>query len=151
ETPHAADEWMNVLKTVEREVFDSPPMFNGVERKHYFDFPIGLRRLAGNLRTPIHRLGFLLSAGYFKAAKRFFPPRTFHQRDIEYVSRQVELTDLLPATALASANSTKSRSEGSTVSGSSTPRHPTSCSKRSPAWCTPKSNPRSSSGAASIS
>jgi TnpA family transposase len=85
---------MNILNTVEREAFDSPPMFNGIERKHYFDFPTGLRRLAGNLRTPIHRLGFLLSAGYFKAAKRFFPPRTFHQRDIEYVSRQVELTDL---------------------------------------------------------
>jgi len=68
---------MNILNTVEREAFDSPPMFNGVERKHYFDFPTGLRRLAGNLRTPIHRLGFLLSAGYFKAAKRFFPPRTF--------------------------------------------------------------------------
>ena len=85
---------MNILNTVEREAFDSPPMFNGVERKHYFDFPTGLRRLAGNLRTPIHRLGFLLSAGYFKAAKRFFPPHTFHQRDIEYVSRQVELTDL---------------------------------------------------------
>src|SRR5262249_13599249 len=43
---------------------------------------------------PIHRLGFLLSAGYFKAAKRFFPPRTFHHRDIEYVSRQLDLTDL---------------------------------------------------------
>ena len=26
---------MNILNTVEREAFDSPPMFNGVERKHY--------------------------------------------------------------------------------------------------------------------
>lgn len=85
---------MNILNTMERETFDSPPMFNSVERKHYFDFPAGLRRLAGNLRSPIHRLGFLLSAGYFKATKRFFPPRTIHQRDIEYVSRQVELMDI---------------------------------------------------------
>ena len=85
---------MNILNTVEREAFDSPPMFHSVERKHYFDFPTELRRLAGNLRTPIHRLGFLLSAGYFKAAKRFFPPRTFHHRDIEYVSRQLGLMDL---------------------------------------------------------
>ncbi|MGH9772860.1 MAG: Tn3 family transposase, partial [Candidatus Acidiferrales bacterium] len=85
---------MNILNTVEREAFDSPPIFNSVERKHYFDFPSGLRRLAGNLRTPIHQLGFLLSAGYFKAAKRFFPPSTFHRRDIEYVLRQLELVTL---------------------------------------------------------
>jgi hypothetical protein len=82
---------MNILNTV--EAFDSPPIFNSVERKHYFDFSTGLRRLTGNLRTPIHSLGFLLSAGYFKAAKRFFQPRTFHQRDIEYVWRQLELMD----------------------------------------------------------
>ena len=85
---------INILHTVEREAFDSPPVFNSVERKHYFDFPSGLRRLAGNLRSPIHQLGFLLSAGYFKAAKRFFPPSTFHRRDIEYLLRQLELVDL---------------------------------------------------------
>ena len=48
----------------------------------------------GNLRSPIHQLGFLLSAGYFKAAKRFFPPSPFHRRDIEYLLRQLELVDL---------------------------------------------------------
>jgi hypothetical protein len=54
---------MNILNTMEREAFDSPPMFHNVERKHYFDFPTELRRLSGNPRTPIHRLGFLLTAG----------------------------------------------------------------------------------------
>jgi hypothetical protein len=38
-------------------------------------------------------LGFLLSAGYFKAAKSFFPPSAFHRRDLEYVARQLELED----------------------------------------------------------
>ena len=60
---------MNILNTVEREAFDSPPMFNGGVRKRYFDFPAGLRRLAGNLRTPIHRLGFLLSAYFIRASR----------------------------------------------------------------------------------
>jgi hypothetical protein len=36
------------------------------------------RLLAADLRAQTHQLGFLLSAGYFKAAKRFFPPSTFH-------------------------------------------------------------------------
>ena len=81
---------MNFLNTVERESFDSPPVFNSLQRKQYFDFPTKLRRIAETFRNPTHRLGFLLSAGYFKAAKRFFSPRAFHPRDVEYVARQLE-------------------------------------------------------------
>ena len=85
---------MNILNAVEREAFESPPVFNSVQRKQYFDFPTELRRLAGELRAPTHQLGFLLSAGYLKAAKRFFPPSAFHRRDLEYVARQLELKNL---------------------------------------------------------
>src|SRR5271157_144237 len=84
---------MNILNTVEREAFDSPPVFNSVQRKQYFDFPSELRRLAGSLRAPTHQLCFLLSAGYFKAAKRFFLPGAFHRQDLEYVARQLELVE----------------------------------------------------------
>jgi hypothetical protein len=81
---------MNILNTVEREAFDAPPVFNSFQRKQYFDFPSKLRRFAAGLRNPDYRLGFLLSAGYFKAVKRFFSPSTFHPRDIEYVAAQLE-------------------------------------------------------------
>ncbi len=33
---------MNILNTVEREAFESPPVFNSVQRKQYFDFPLRL-------------------------------------------------------------------------------------------------------------
>jgi Domain of unknown function (DUF4158) len=82
---------MNILNTVEREAFDSPPVFNSVQRKQYFDLPSKLRRFAARLRSPAHQLAFLLSAGYFKAVKRFFSPSAFQPRDIEYVARQLEL------------------------------------------------------------
>lgn len=84
---------MNIFNTVEREAFDSPPVFNSVQRKQSFDFPSLLRRFAGSLCAPTHQLCFLLSAGYFKVSKRFFPPATFHRRDVEYVARQLELVD----------------------------------------------------------
>jgi hypothetical protein len=84
---------MNILNAVEREAFDSPPAFTSVQRKQYFDFPSGLHRLARSLRTSTHQLCFLLNAGYFRAAKRFFPPCTFHRRDIEYVAGQIELAE----------------------------------------------------------
>jgi hypothetical protein len=82
---------MNILNAVEREAFDSPPVFHSFQRKQYFDFPSKLRRFAAGLRSPAYRVGFLLSAGYFKAVKRFFSPGAFHRRDIEYVTRQLEL------------------------------------------------------------
>ena len=43
---------MNILNAVEREAFDSPPVFNSFQRKQYFDFPSKLRRVAAGLRSP---------------------------------------------------------------------------------------------------
>lgn len=83
---------MPILNSVEREAFDSPPVFTSAQRKQYFDCPSPVRRMAASLRHPTHRLGLLLSAGYFKAAKRFFPPSAFHPRDIDYVARQLKPT-----------------------------------------------------------
>ena len=46
---------MNILNAVEREAFDSPPVFNSFQRKQYFDFPSKLRRFAAGLRSPAWR------------------------------------------------------------------------------------------------
>jgi len=77
---------MNILNTVEQEAFESAPVFNSFQRKQYFDFPQAIQQAAACLRTPANQLCFLLSCGYFKASKRFFPTRTFHPRDVEYVA-----------------------------------------------------------------
>jgi len=82
---------MRILNTVEQEAFESPPLFNSVQRKQYFDFPLALRRLAASLHSPTHELCFLLSCGYFKADKKFFSPGDFHPRDIAYVAEQLDL------------------------------------------------------------
>ena len=84
---------MNILNTVEREAFESPPVFNSVQRKQYFDFPLALRHLASSLHTPSHQLCFLLSSAYFKATKRFFAPEDFRPRDIEYVAAQLNFSE----------------------------------------------------------
>ena len=43
---------MDILNAVEREAFDSPPVFNSFQRKQYFDFPSKLRRFVAGLRSP---------------------------------------------------------------------------------------------------
>jgi hypothetical protein len=69
----------------------APPEFAGVERKAHFTFPLAILRRADQLRTPTNRVCFLLASGYFRATKRFYAPRTFWPRDIEYVSRNLGL------------------------------------------------------------
>ena len=81
---------MDILNAPEREDFDTPPEFTGVERKAHFAFPLGLLKRADQLRTPTNRVCFLLASGYFRAAKRFYAPKTFRPRDIEYVSRSLD-------------------------------------------------------------
>lgn len=83
---------MKILNTIEHGAFERPPVFNSVQRKRYFDLPQALRQIAASLRTPVHRLGFLISCGYFKASKKLFRPCDFRPRDIEYVAHQLGLS-----------------------------------------------------------
>jgi hypothetical protein len=82
---------MQILNALEREAFETPPVFTTAQRRQHFDFPAGIRQLAAQLRTPANRLGFLLHCGYFTATKRFFLVRTFHSRDVAYVAARVGL------------------------------------------------------------
>jgi hypothetical protein len=47
--------------------------------------------IAKNLRTSGGQIGFLLMCGYFKAARRFYKPQDFHERDIKVVARMLGL------------------------------------------------------------
>jgi len=82
---------MHILNTLEREAFDSPPMFTSLQRRQHFDFPVALLQVAGSFRTPANQVCFLVSCGYFEATKQFFPSRTFHARDVAYVAQQLGL------------------------------------------------------------
>lgn len=82
---------MKILNNVERGVFESPPMFNSAERKRCFDFPAPIQELATRLRTTTNQLVFLLSCGYFKATKRFYPVQSFHRRDLTYVAERTAI------------------------------------------------------------
>ncbi len=82
---------MKILSVAEQESFDKPPIFNSEERKKFFDFPSGLLNTAQRLRTPCHRIGFLLALGYFKASKKFFSIDYYHHSDIKYVSHYINI------------------------------------------------------------
>ena len=88
---------MRILTPAEQAEFDSPPVFNWGQKQKFFQTSEGLESVLDSLRTPVNTVGFMLSLGYFRAAKRFFG-RQFHQQDVEYVTRKLgylpELIDL---------------------------------------------------------
>ena len=89
---------MRILSLAEQEAFETPPDFNSIQRKQYFDFTKPILKIANGLRNPTNRIGFLLSCGYFKASKRFFAPQDFYTRDIECVAQGLEMSanDFIP-------------------------------------------------------
>lgn len=82
---------MNILSKSEQEKFNTPPIFTGYERKQFFTLTKPLEEVAETLRTSSTRIGFVLSCGYFKAAKKFFRPKDFQRNDIGYVARSLSL------------------------------------------------------------
>ena len=70
---------MRILSRTEQEQFEKPPVFDSYQRKKFFDFPKSLLETAQKFRKISHKIGFLVSCGYFKAAKQFFAPKDYHQ------------------------------------------------------------------------
>jgi TnpA family transposase len=79
---------MKILNSTEQNIFNSPPVFNSVERKRFFSLPLTLNESMEKLKTPTNKVCFLATAGYFKARHRFFA-RQFNQADIEYIAKQI--------------------------------------------------------------
>jgi len=79
---------IKILNTTEKNAFESPPVFNSVERRRFFTLPLILNESMESLKSPTNKVCFLLTAGYFKARHRFFA-RQFHQTDIAFVARKI--------------------------------------------------------------
>jgi len=82
---------MRILSGPEQEAFDKPPLLDHRERKQVFDLPQGLMDIAASLRTPDTQIGFVLVCGYFRAARRFYSPQDFHERDIQAATTMLGL------------------------------------------------------------
>lgn len=82
---------MRILSAADQARFEHPPDFDSAERKGYLIFPRFVMDTAQELREPANRIGFLLAYGYFRASRRFFLPDAYHERDIAWVSRAIDL------------------------------------------------------------
>lgn len=86
---------LKILSALERESFESPPVFNNVGRKKYFALPSGLLPTFESLRTPTNKAWLILMYGYFKVAKRFFGS-AINEKDLGFLAKQlgVEVSEI---------------------------------------------------------
>lgn len=109
---------LSILLPDEARQFESPPRFARPEREVHFALSTQARDYFKTLRTPTSRLSFVLQYGYFRARGRFFEPRRYHTRDIQYVVATFQLRRLKDQTTGAQIKALKEQ-----LGGASANRH----------------------------
>jgi hypothetical protein len=82
---------MKILSDAEQILFDHPPQLSGNERRRIFELPAAVWSAANDIQSASGKIGFLVSAGYFRSARRFFQASDFHDRDIAYVAARLKI------------------------------------------------------------
>jgi TnpA family transposase len=80
---------MKILNAAEQLLFDRPPQLSSIERRRVFELPAAVWSTANDMPSVSGKIGFLISAGYFRAARRFFLISDFHHHDIAYVAARL--------------------------------------------------------------
>ena len=80
---------IKILSDAEQMLFDHPPQLSGTERRRVFELPVAVWSAANDIQSMSAKIGFLVSAGYFRSARRFFVASDFHDRDIVYVAARL--------------------------------------------------------------
>jgi hypothetical protein len=79
---------LQILTPAEAAVFETPPVFSPLERGRFFQVPESFAPLLASQRTFPNQVCLVLTLGYFRATKRFFPQH-FHPADIEHVAQRL--------------------------------------------------------------
>jgi len=73
----------------EVKLYDTPPVFNSIQRKKFLTLPKKLRQRVASFYTDANKVGFHLMYGYFKARRRFFLIEHFELSDIEFICKRL--------------------------------------------------------------
>ena len=79
--------YISILNGPNIKTFETPPVFTEAEQAMYFNISKWAEDILPTLREPHNKIGFVLQAGYFKAANKFFTSNRFHKSDAEFVAQ----------------------------------------------------------------
>ncbi len=76
-------------KTIKR--FDNPPVFTSHQRKQMFRVQKRILKILETFPNLTNKIGFVLQLGYFRAVNKFYSPKKFHQKDIEFIAGRLSI------------------------------------------------------------
>lgn len=85
---------LKVLSSYQVRFFETPPILTSDEKEMYFDLSVTIKDKVNKLRSPLNKVLFILTTGYFKCTGRFFPIDNYHTNDIEYVFSKLNIDKL---------------------------------------------------------
>ena len=83
--------FIKIISAQNIKLFDDPPHFTGEERKKMFSIQTWVLDLLKTLTNPTNKIGFVLQVGYFRATNKFYSSKKFHQKDVEYIARNLKI------------------------------------------------------------
>jgi TnpA family transposase len=68
-----------------RKRFEEPPQLSETERSSLLMIPPWAKLAIGQVPSPTNKAGFILQLGYFRLMGRFFHPKTYPSKDIDFI------------------------------------------------------------------
>jgi Domain of unknown function (DUF4158)/Tn3 transposase DDE domain len=68
-----------------RKRFEEPPQLSETERSSLLVIPPWAKLTIDQILSPTNKTGFVLQLGYFRLMGRFFHPKTYPQKDIDFI------------------------------------------------------------------
>jgi hypothetical protein len=92
---------LTILQDDEKQAFETPPVFKAEERKHFFTLPNWAQEIVTTLKTPANKIGFILQLAYFQATKKYYTTHAFHQTDIDFLVKRLQIDEVVDLRAYA--------------------------------------------------
>jgi TnpA family transposase len=100
---------LTILHDDEKQAFETPPVFTAEERKHFLTLPNWAQEIVATLQTPANKIGFILQLAYFQATKKYYAPHAFHQTDIDFLVKRLQVTEAVDLRTYAEATRRRHR------------------------------------------
>ena len=68
-----------------RKRFEEPPQLSETERSSLLVIPLWAKLIIDQVTSSTNKAGFILQVGYFRLMGRFFHPKTYPQKDIDFI------------------------------------------------------------------
>ena len=72
-----------------RKRFEEPPQLTETERSPLLVIPLWAKLVIDQVSNSNNKAGFILQLGYFRLMGRFFHPKTYPQKDIDFIVQKL--------------------------------------------------------------